>query len=77
MTFFNRQNAAQSHLADKVHEAIRKLGSVTLGDGKLTGETKLDARSILASVLLLSEKRKIEMTTTPKNEFLITQPHRE
>jgi hypothetical protein len=73
MTFFNRSNAGQSHIADQVYEAIKKLGNVTLGDGKLTAETRLDARSILASVALLDEEQKILVTTGPKSEFLITE----
>jgi hypothetical protein len=73
MAFFNRSNKEQSNVADKVLEAIKKLGNVTLGDGKLTKETGLDARTILASIALLEEEQKIRVITAPKKEFLITE----
>jgi hypothetical protein len=72
MAFFSRSSAEQSRIVDKVQDAIKKLGNVTLGDGKLTAETGLDARSILASVILLDQERKIVVQTGPKAEFLIT-----
>jgi hypothetical protein len=73
MTFFNRSNQEHSRIADQVYDAIKKLGNVTLGDGKLTAETRLDGRSILASVVLLEQERKILVTAVPKSEFLITE----
>jgi hypothetical protein len=73
MTFFNRSSQEHSLIADRVYDAIKKLGNITLGDGKLTAETRLDAKSILASVVLLEQEGKIVVTAVPKSEFLITE----
>lgn len=56
----------QSGQADKVHEVIRRHGSLTLGDGTLSKETGLDIRAILAAIELLSEEGKLIVTMTPK-----------
>jgi hypothetical protein len=48
MAFFSRHDAAQSGITDKVHAVIDRHGGTVLGDGLLTKETNLDARSIRA-----------------------------
>jgi hypothetical protein len=66
MPYYSRLNMGQSDQANKVHEVIKKHGTLTLGDGTLTKETGLDCRSILAAIELLSEEGKLVVTMTPK-----------
>ena len=66
MAYYSRLSMEQSRQADKVHEVIRKHGSLTLGDGTLSKETGLDVRAILAAIELLSEEGKLIVTMTPK-----------
>ena len=73
MGFYSRQNAEQSRLTDEVYAVILRHNGVVLGDGRLTKETKQDARSILAAIELLAEEEKIRIETRPKNEFVVTR----
>jgi hypothetical protein len=66
MGFYSRNNEEQSRITDKVYEAIQGCEGVVLGDGHLTAETELDARSIYAALELLEAEGKIAITVTPK-----------
>jgi putative IMPACT (imprinted ancient) family translation regulator len=69
MGFYSRQNVEQSRLTDEVYAVIQRHDGVVLGDGRLTKETKQEARSILAAIELLAEEKKIRIETSPKEEF--------
>jgi hypothetical protein len=71
MGFYSRQNAEQSRLTDEVYAVIERHHGVVLGDGRLTKETKQDARSILAAIELLVEEEKIRIESSPKKEFMV------
>ena len=71
VAFFSRVNERQSQLTDELFAVIEHHGSVVLGDGRLTKETSLDARSILAAVELLAEEGKIIIETRPNEEFTV------
>lgn len=52
--------------ADKIYDVIQRHGGTVLGDGLLTKETNLDARTILAALDVLAEQGRIRITMTPK-----------
>lgn len=74
MGFYSRQNTEQSRLTDEVYAVIQRHNGVVLGDGQLTKETKQDARSILAAIVLRADEKKIRIETSPKNEFVVARP---
>jgi hypothetical protein len=63
---FSRSNAEQSRITDQVWAVVERHGGAVLGDGLLTRETDLDARSILAALDLLTKEGKIRITVSPR-----------
>lgn len=63
---FSRNNGEQSRITDQVLAVIEKHGGALLGNGLLTKETELDARSILAALDLLSKEGKVRIVLTRK-----------
>lgn len=66
MTFFSRGDAEQSKITDAVYAVIGTHDGLVLGDGKLTNETGLDAKSILAALELLESEGKIKLVRTSR-----------